>query len=245
MSFDFGDIEITTPDQPEGGLGTYSPQFINIGVSYAHKFSDRIRTGITFRYISEAIPDASATGFALDAGIQYLTDIGGDEDLKRTRIGVSLRNVGTPMRFSGDGLKGRGSYEGSDVTMTLSTPSERFELPTQVNIAFSQDFYFDANRFHKLTAAGTFTSNSFSYDQFIIGAQYSLKNIIMLRGGLLYEEDIFDENESMSVFTGPTAGFSVNVPFGKKSKNTFGIDYSYRATQHFSGVHQFGARLIL
>jgi hypothetical protein len=245
MSFDFGDIEITTVDQPEGGLGTYSPQFVNIGISYAHKFSDRIRTGITFRYISEAIPDANATGFCLDAGLQYLTDLGGDEDLKRTSIGISLRNVGTPMRFGGDGLKGRGSYEGSDISMSLSTPADRFELPTLVNISLNQDFYFDAERFHKLTAAFMFTSNSFSHDQFLLGAQYSLKNIIMLRGGMLYEDGLYDKNESMSVFKGPTAGFSVNVPFGKKKNNTFGIDYSYRATYHFSGVHQFGARLIL
>ena len=39
-SFDFGNIQITTEDNPEGGLGTFSPQFTNIALSYAHKFSN-------------------------------------------------------------------------------------------------------------------------------------------------------------------------------------------------------------
>ena len=34
MSFDFGDIDITTVDQPEGGIGTYSPSFTNIGIDH-------------------------------------------------------------------------------------------------------------------------------------------------------------------------------------------------------------------
>ena len=42
MSMDFGDIEITTVELPEGGLGTYSPKFMNIGISYAKIFSNSI-----------------------------------------------------------------------------------------------------------------------------------------------------------------------------------------------------------
>ena len=31
MSMDFGDIEITTVDIADGGIGTFSPKFMNIG----------------------------------------------------------------------------------------------------------------------------------------------------------------------------------------------------------------------
>ena len=34
-SVTFGDIPITTEDLPEGGIGTFSPSFSNIGISYA------------------------------------------------------------------------------------------------------------------------------------------------------------------------------------------------------------------
>ena len=33
MSMDFGDIEITTVDLPDGGLGTFSPKFMNLSLS--------------------------------------------------------------------------------------------------------------------------------------------------------------------------------------------------------------------
>ena len=29
---------ITTEDNPNGGVGTYSPQFMNLAISYAKKF---------------------------------------------------------------------------------------------------------------------------------------------------------------------------------------------------------------
>lgn len=245
MSFDFGDIQITTVDQPEGGLGTFSPQFTNIGVSYAHKFSERIRTGLTFRVISESIPDAKAQGVAFDAGIQYITDIAGDDEKQRTKFGISLRNVGTPMMFSGDGLSRRGKFEESDITLTVDARSASFELPTLINIGFSQDFYLDAKENHRLTTAFNFTSNSFSNDQFIFGLEYSVKNILVFRGGYSYEEGIFEASTRTNVYTGPSGGASVNIPFGKEKDKKFGVDYAYRLTDHFGGTHLFGARVIL
>ena len=67
-SFSFGDIPVTTVENPEGGICTFSPQFLNIGLSYAKEFSNRIYGGITVRVISESISDAKASGVAFDAG---------------------------------------------------------------------------------------------------------------------------------------------------------------------------------
>ena len=246
MSFDFGNIEITTVDQPEGGIGTYSPSFTNIGISYAHMFSDRIRAGATVRLISQAIPDARASGVAFDAGLQYITDLGGDDDKQRTRFGISLRNVGTPMRFNGDGLSRRGSFEGEEhLTLTVDGRSASFELPTLINIGFAQEFHLTENDDHLVTTAFTFTSHSFSHDQFSFGIEYSLKNVVMLRSGYLYEKDIYSKENRRNIYTGPSAGFSVNIPFGADKNKTFAVDYSFRATMHFSGTHAFGARIIL
>jgi len=245
MSFDFGDIPITTVNQPDGGLGTYSPSFVNIGIVYSHMFSNRIRAGLTFRIISEAIPDVKATGIAIDAGLQYITDISG-KDEERSKFGISLRNVGTPMNFNGDGLSRRGSFEGTDYPLSVNSKSASFELPTLINIGISQDFYLNnTTKYNRITFAGTFTSNSFSNDQFNVGLEYGLKNYLMLRGGLSYQKDVFDAEKRVDIYTGPCAGFSLNLPFGKEKNKTFGVDYSFRATAHFNGTHSFGARLIL
>lgn len=245
MTFDFGNIDITTVDQPEGGIGTYSPSFTNIGITYSHMFSNRIRAGATIRIISETIPDAKASGVCFDAGLQYITDISGDEDKKRTKFGISLRNVGTPMSFSGDGLARRGQFEGEEVILTVDGRSASFELPTLINISFAQDFWLTKTADHILTAALTFTSNSFAYDQFNLGLEYSLKNIVMLRAGYIYEQNIYSKEDRRNIYTGPAAGFSVNLPFGTDKKNVFAVDYSYRATMNFAGTHTFGARIVL
>lgn len=151
MSIDYGSIEITTDANPDGGLGTYKPSYVNIGISYAKEFSKRIYGGFTTRLITESISDLNAQGFALDAGIQYVT---GKDD--RIKFGIALRNVGTPMRFGGDGLTYRGNVVGSTNTISLAQRTQGFEMPSLMNIGASYDFFLGTN--NKLTVVGNFTS---------------------------------------------------------------------------------------
>ena len=72
-SMNFGDIPITTEDLPEGGIGSFSPAFSNIGVTYAKEFSNSIYGGITLRIIGESISNVRASGVCFDAGIRYVT----------------------------------------------------------------------------------------------------------------------------------------------------------------------------
>jgi hypothetical protein len=66
----------------------------------------------------------------------------------------------------------------------------------------------------------------------------------MLRAGYAYEEGILDKELRTTALTGPTAGFTVELPLNKKG-TTFGIDYSYRFTDPFEGCHTLGARINL
>ena len=129
MSMKFGDIPITTTDLPEGGIGNFSPRYMNINVSYAKAFSNSIYGGINIKIISEVISDISAQGVALDAGIQYVT--GEQENIK---FGISLKNVGPTMKFKGDGLSIRSFLPGQESQFTLEQRSAEFELPSQLNI---------------------------------------------------------------------------------------------------------------
>jgi len=237
MALDFGDIEITTTDNPEGGLGTYTPQFINLGISYARIFSNAIHGGITLRSITESIGDVSASGLAVDAGIQYVT--GAKENI---HFGIALRNVGTPLRFSGDGLAYSAGAPEGDYTITASQRSDDFELPSLMHIGGAYDFNFGS--LHKLTLLGNFTSNSFSQDQFGVGMEYSLKELFQLRFGYKYEADILSEDAQLNLYTGPSAGFSVALPIGKAGTK-LGIDYAYRLTARYAGTHTLGIRLNL
>jgi len=236
MSMNFGEIEITTTENPDGGLGTYSPQYINMGISYAQKFTENIHGGVNIKLINESLPDANALGIAFDAGVQYVT---GDND--EIKFGIALRNVGPPMRFSGDGLAFKVNIfnMNGNYTYTAEQRSNSFELPSQLNIGGSYDFLFGNQR---LTVAGNFTSNSFTKDQFGLGLEWSFKEYLMIRGGYVYEDGILDAVERTTIFSGLNMGATFEVPLGA---GTFGIDYAYRHTTFMGGINSIGARLAL
>lgn len=252
MALNAGSIPVTTVESPEGGLGTFNPMFINIGLSYAKGFSDNIYGGATIRIIQEQISNVQAKGIAIDAGIQYHT---GKYD--QIHFGISLRNVGPKMSYRGDGLsfeanvltgsQSNGTLNG--YTATFENRSASFELPSLINIGGAYDFFLtkDSSGYkkdHRITVAGNFTSNSFTNDQYILGVEYGFKQYLMLRGGYMYEKGIGTET-TKTAFTGPTAGITLELPFGKDKQSTFGIDYSYRFTNPFNGTHCIGARVNL
>lgn len=248
MSINAGKIERTTEDQPEGGLGTFTPRFTNIALSYAKGFSDNIFGGITVRVISEGIDNVKAQGVSIDAGIQYHT---GKYD--HIHLGVALKNVGPKMQYKGDGLSSQKTVTnayGNTYDLTTNNKSNAFELPALLNISGAYDIYLLKDttgklKTHRVTIAANYTSNSFTKDNYLVGLEYGWKDMVMVRAGMVTEKGIFqgDANRT-TAFTGPSCGATVEIPFGEK-KSTVGVDYSYRFTNPFGGVHSFGVRINL
>jgi hypothetical protein len=241
MNMSFGEIQITTDDSPDDNPGIYKPSYLNINLAYAKAFSNSIYGGLNLKIISESIDDASAQGVAVDAGIQYITG-----DKEQIKFGVALKNVGPPMKFSGDGLTFRGVIPGhgnDNDLFTVSQRSENFEMPATLRIGASYDFLM--GDLHRITLAGNFSSNSFTKDQFTLGLEYGLKYYLSLRAAYTYQDGIFNSSlpDRGTVFTGFNAGFSVSVPFNKEKETGIGIDYSYRATNPYSGTHSIGLKL--
>jgi hypothetical protein len=235
-SMTFGEIEITTEDLPEGGIGAYRPTFSNIGISYAKAFSNSIYGGLTVRMISESISNVRANGVAFDAGIRYLA---GDDG--RLKFGISLRNVGAPMRYGGDGLTLTATPQGAAESLTIMQRSERFELPSLVNIGFGYEMMRREGM--TLTGMGQFTSNSFTRDQVSGGLELNLRDRFMLRAGYLYEDGIGDEAVTRTAITGPSAGLSVLFP--TNDDGAIGLHYGYRTTNPFDGIHSIGLNITM
>ena len=233
MAMDFGDIEFTTTGAPEGTGATFSPSFFNLGVSYSHTFDQKVSVGILLRGISESTSDVNAFGFAIDAGVQYVT--GAKDNFK---FGIALRNMGSPMKFNGEGL--------STITEDLGHPivlQQRpagFELPSTLTIGVSYDFW--AGTLHRISALGNFTANSFSVDQLGAGAEYSFKDMFMARVAYRYDLGIGPNGDKHSIYSGLAAGVTIEVPTKKDSPNRFAVDYAYLATNPFSGTHNFSLR---
>jgi hypothetical protein len=241
MSMNFGDIEITTIDLPEGGIGEFSPRYVNIGLAYAKAFSNSIYGGLELKIINEAIADATAQGIAIDAGIQYVTG-----ERENVKFGISLRNVGPKMKFSGDGFSLKTFVPSNDNQFTTTQRGAAFELPAQLNIGAAYDFLFEHST--RFTLSGNFASNSFTKDQFMLGGEFSFREYVLLRAAYTYEDginaDITDPARS-NANKGFSGGFTVQVPMNKESGSVFAVDYSYRPTDHFQGIHAIGVRFTL
>jgi len=235
-SMSFGDIPVTTVDNPEGGIGTFSPSLMNFALSFSKVFSNSIYGGLQIKIVSESIADMAAVGFAIDAGIQYIT--GETENIK---FGITLKNWGPTMKFSGDGLAIRTLLPGQTSEFTVEQRAAAYQLPSMLKIGAAYDINFAGD--YRLTLAGDFVSNAFTKDQLVFGMEFSLKNYVMLRGAYTYEDGITSDKDRTTVFTGPSGGFTVQIPFNKEKGSSFAVDYSYTATDPFDGVHRIGARL--
>ncbi len=254
MAVDFGDIRVTTTDQPEGTGVTYSPSFFNIGLGYAHSF-EKVSVGVLIRVITESTSDISSTGAAIDAGVQYVT---GPKD--NIKFGIAIRNIGTPMKFGGPGISAQSpiAKEGKDYPLTYSVRGAVYELPSLLNIGLSVKSHLGPK--HTLTVDGGFVANSFAQDAVGIGLEYGFNEMFMLRGGYKYEISKKDSRIEGSVDNGPSAGVSIDVPLKKKDvadilgettkvendtkkAPRIGIDYAYKLTAYFGGIHSFSLRL--
>jgi len=241
MSMSFGDIDITTTNSPEPIQGTFKPSYMNINLAYAKAFSNSIYGGLNVKLVNEAISDASAMAVCIDAGVLYTTG-----DKQQIKFGVALKNVGSNLKFHGDGLSFRGvipSHGNDNDLFTVEQRSDSYELPSTLRIGASYDF--NINELNKIILAGNFTSNSFTKDQFTLGLEYALKYYFSLRAGYTYQGGIFSSSvaDRGTVFTGPSAGFTVSVPFNREKGSGMAIDYSYRATNPYSGTHSVGIKL--
>ncbi len=239
----FGKIPVTTNALPEGTGATFSPTFFNIALSYAHVFEKKVSVGITTRFINESLADISASGISIDAGVQYVT--GSEKYPERFKFGICLRNVGSPMRFGGQGLNVQGlNPDGTQpYQLSYSQKGARFELPSQLNIGGTFDILPEEKM--RLTAVGNFTSNAFSRDEIGGGLEFSFNNIFILRGGYKHEMGVKPGDFNKSVYTGVCGGLTVELPFNKTGTQKLSIDYGYLASNPWNGTHNIALRLNL
>jgi hypothetical protein len=270
FSMGFGDIQVTTVDQPEHGVAIFSPKLNYIGVHYAKSFNRFIHGGVSFKIINESISDLRANGIAIDVGVQYLA--GAYDNFK---IGVTLQNLGLPMSYRGDGIAVRAQPEGTRYIATLEHRQAQYELPALLTIGLSYDFLiFDEayqsmdkedrrnegltrlDALHRITLAGSFTANAYSRDQFALGLEYGFRQFLQIRAGYMlqsFTKRTIDGKDQIyvnadSFYLGPSAGVTVGVPLVKKGRGNnqiLLIDYAYRFTHFWKGNHYIGLKFCL
>lgn len=212
-SLDFGNIKKTDAVDTHGNSGkTYSPNFSVLTLSYAKSFSDRIRFGSSLKVVSEAVEETGGMALALDMGVQY------SHASMPLKLGVSLRNLGSKMEYTGVNLETNNS--------TLLTQAAN--IPANLNISTS----------YKLGSVNlhySFTNHSYSFNESAFGLEYSMElgNYSFWLGGgmnsLLVEEDNLDEMYTDNPF-GASLGAGMSTKLGNFS---FGLDFGMRQSEQF------------
>jgi hypothetical protein len=241
-SVDFGDLLSTTENTPEGTGGSFSPSFFTLGLSYAKTFGNKVSVGTTVKLVNESITNAQARGFALDAGVQY---VAGADD--RFKLGISLRNVGSRMRYTGEGLTQNlpAPVTSNSFNHTFYQRSNEYEMPSQLIIGVSNDWKIGTGT-SKITGMMTFVSNAFSRDNVGVGAEATLLPNLQLRAGYKYEFGVTNADIESSIDNGLAAGISFGVASKKReSTRKVWFDYGYRSTIQWNGMHNLSMRIAL
>ncbi len=232
-TFDFGDIPVTTVDNPYGTGSMFSPRYVTIGLTYANSLTDRIRVGFNVNLITQEIQRSSASGVAFDAGVQY-NGIAGIEGLK---FGVVLKNLGPAMKFTGPDLLRSATDAGSfrQGSNFYSIEAASFEMPSQLElgIAYEKSFTDD----YKAIIATSFQNNNFSHDEYHLAGEFGYDNLLFLRAGYNYASEGSDNDEQF--LFGPTFGAGVNIETGV----VVTVDYAYRWARYFDANHMITVKL--
>jgi len=232
-SLNFGDIPLTSEDDPEnrGGL-FYSPSYITMGFSYARDLTDAVAVGISMKLISEQIDRVSASGFAFDFGIQYKGLI----QVQGLSVGLAIKNIGPGMKFDGPALyRWANITDGTRPNQRYKVESATFELPATVDIGLSYERDLGNNLIGAVS--GAFVNNNLYYDEYRGGLElgYRLEGLELVgRVGYLNqpkaEENIF----------GATAGFGIAYRAGNTG---IAIDYGYRQVEYFKANNVFSLKV--
>lgn len=228
-TLDFGDIPVTTETATSGTGESFSPTYITTSVGYSNALTDRIKVGVTLNLISEKIIRTSATGVAIDAGLQYnnLANING------LSFGVVLKNLGPSMKFDGPDMLRIAAEPGSSRGPQLhKIDAATFELPSLFQIGFGYVTSFDG--INSIAVGGLFENNNYSLDTYRASVEYSFDNLIFVRGSYI----LTPGSESAQNLYGLSFGGGLNYELPGLFR--IGVDYAYRDSQYFGGLNQIG-----
>lgn len=230
-----GDVIVTTEAAPDGTGEIIEPTFTVLGLSWARQFTDRVNFGATLNMVNERVLSVSATGVAMDLGVQY------DTGWRGLKLGMVMKNFGSSMEFGGENLEVNTFPPGSDPSAsnrTLSFSTAPFEMPSFFTLSATYNLFQQADT--RLQMLGAFQNNNFVGDAYTAGAEWSYRDMFALRGswfgtatseldGLTGDESLsFDSGDDL--YSGYAFGAGAKV---KTGATQLAIDIAYRPVRNF------------
>ena len=238
--FDYGSIEVTNVGDQDGTGEFYSANEIAASLAYGRNLVDWFSFGASIKMITSNIWHSSARATALDLGVIVKTNFFSRTDNRNNgmRIGMSISNYGSKMRYDGIDLinpidileNENGNYE--DVIGQFRT--ESWEMPLIFRLGASVKPIVNDNQTLIISTDVLHPNNN--SESINMGTEYSLRmvggNTFFLRGGVK-GLGITQANEKRSFsdielpFSTLTFGLGYEKTIAKNK--SIGIDYSYQS----------------
>ena len=216
FSFNSGKMDVTNAFFPDGTGEEFDVTGLSVRGTYSKILTDRLKFGVSIKYIRETIYTTAMQTFAVDLGSNFDTGIYG------IVLGMSVSNFGPDVQFSGEGLE-KQVADTLSVDGTLSKLTDEFPLPMSFRLGIKKDVF--NNSIHKLTVAMDGVNPVDYVVTGNLGLEYSWLETAYVRGGTHFNHD--------------TASFTMGA--GIKVGNIF-VDYAYANYGVLENTNQFGLR---
>lgn len=236
FGMDYGDIEVTNMDYQQGTGEMYSAYDYVVTLSYARQLVTWFSFGASAKYITSKIWHTQASAFALDLGVQVQTHLFSLSKRREDgmRIGMSISNYGTRMRYDGKDLlfpvdidpTSSGNYQNAQGKHSMT----EWELPLLFRVGIALDPLVAAHQRITLSLDALHPNNMSEYVN--AGAQYKLtypgKGDLFLRAG--YKALFAHESQY-----GPTFGGGAKLWIA--GSNAIQVDYAFHSIGVLGSVH--------
>ena len=215
VSVNFGDMDETL-NSPIAGENrteavitgnTFTAGDLAVGLSYARRVTDRLSIGGNIRWIQEKIADVNMNNVSIDFGTIYYTGF------KSLRIAMVARNFGPDAHLVG-------------WSEEYQTEAMDVRMPLDFRVGAAMDFLNAEGSPHLLTVSVEATHPNDGPEKINTGAEYTLGDILTLRGGYRHN---YDEE-------GLTFGGGLRYNFGSAEAK---INYAYVDFGRLKQVHMF------
>jgi long-subunit fatty acid transport protein len=218
-----GLMNITTVYNPNGNEGTFEVGSWTAGLTYARSLTDRFAVGVTFKLVNENLGNFESMGlgnfnetiWAVDLGSTYNTGF------KNLRIGMSVMNFGPEGYYQvDDDFDGQfdedirdGLDNDGDNLLDEDTEEAGVPLPLIFRVGFAMDAY--ESDYMKVTAVGEMYHPPDNVENYNLGAEFWLFDLVAIRGGYSFQRDE----------GGLTAGVGAKIDMFGLGK--VAVDYAY------------------
>ncbi len=220
------EMRVTTTDNPEGNGETFSVSDIAFSVGYAMKLTDKFSIGFNPKFIYQKIWKMSASAFAVDIGVKYITPFDG------AILGMSISNFGSKMQMQGNSSSVTHDIDetttGNNGKIPANLATEEWTLPLNFKVGVSYKVFSDESN-HLIVAVDA-SHPSDNYESIDLGGEYVFNDFLAVRGG--YKSMfLIDSEEGMTLGIGVKQALVGNVQVA--------FDYGYQDFGILKNVQKF------